>query len=141
MKQQSVASGGGVASVVGSIANSNIIGPKVVPNAGSNKLLPSSPVSNIAGVVGGPTLTPSGQPILAEGEMSLINPNLPVSALNPALITASGQTSFASGSNGNQTNQRERAALLHVHSNSFGFFITQDSSFGNVVRKSFSYLK
>jgi len=27
----------------------------------------------------------------------------------------------------------QRAALQHAHNNSFGFFITQDSSFGNLI--------
>lgn len=33
----------------------------------------------------------------------------------------------------NNNSQRERSALLHAHQNSFGFFITQDSSFGNLI--------
>lgn len=131
MKQQSVAnSNAGV--TTSNLANSNIIVPKVLPNVANNKLLPTSPVPNTASTVGsGPALNPAGQPILTDTAAALTNPNGPVVTLNPTLITASGQINqVASGSNGNQ---RERAALLHAHQNSFCFFITQDSLFGNTI--------
>jgi hypothetical protein len=36
-------------------------------------------------------------------------------------------------STGSTTSQRERTALQHALQNSFGFFVSQDSSFGNLV--------
>lgn len=67
-------------------------------------------------------------------------PNLIASTLNPngqqfgqSDLTGNGQTIAGASGSASSNSQRERAALLHAHQNSFGFFISQDSSFGNQI--------
>ncbi|XP_053207101.1 SOSS complex subunit C-like [Panonychus citri] len=45
-------------------------------------------------------------------------------------INSNNMNPVSSGSN---NSQRERTALHHAHQNSFGYFITQDSAFGNLI--------
>ncbi|RWS08507.1 SOSS complex subunit C-like protein [Dinothrombium tinctorium] len=45
----------------------------------------------------------------------------------------SNQSFLENAVNNNGKESRERTALQHAHQNSFGFFITQDSSFGNLI--------
>ncbi|XP_014214176.1 SOSS complex subunit C-like [Copidosoma floridanum] len=54
------------------------------------------------------------------------------SSLNiPSIITSSA-TSQQSGDGANMTSM-QRAALLNAHAHSTGYFITQESSFGNLI--------
>ncbi|XP_074594731.1 SOSS complex subunit C homolog [Brevipalpus obovatus] len=52
---------------------------------------------------------------------------------NYSISTANSANQLSPGISSVSSSQRERATLHHAQQNSFGFYITQDSSFGNVI--------
>jgi hypothetical protein len=134
--QQTTGSGAGINST--SIVNNTVIAPKVLPSLNTklpNPIASQPSPTNLMGM-GSMPMNPNGQqygPSDLTGNGPFMNAaasKMTVSAATSQMFPG-GSAVGASGSSGN--NQRERAALLHAHQNSFGFFISQDSSFGNQI--------
>jgi len=65
--------------------------------------------------------------LLKQGVQETLGPSLNITpTITPS---SSGQQS----GDGNNMTSMQRAALLNAHANSTGYFITQDSSFGNLI--------
>ncbi|CAL1548534.1 unnamed protein product [Lymnaea stagnalis] len=69
-----------------------------------------------------------GHPVSSVSSSMSVTPPGPILNTPPAIVPGLSAAEYASISN-----PQQRAALQHAHANSVGYFITQDSSFGNLI--------
>ncbi|XP_069672207.1 SOSS complex subunit C isoform X2 [Periplaneta americana] len=71
------------------------------------------------------------QQILKQG----VAPSLNSPTLTPSLSAVGGGVNLpvSMSPEAHMMSSSQRAALQHAHSQSFGYFVTQDSSFGNLI--------
>jgi len=70
---------------------------------------------------------------LEEQKRRLQNQNSSGPSVPPAVSTSAVTTPSSLNQDTQHMTAAQRAAIQHAHANSVGYFITQDSSFGNLI--------